>query len=322
LLGPLFHPNVDFQRLARRLFKRSIALVLGGGGARGIAHLGFIKALEERGIPVDIVGGTSMGSCVGGLYARDLCFSSTYDHVKKLSQNARYYNIIGDLTYPYLSKTTGAVFQRNIQDLFGGIHLDDMWLEYYCAVTNITKNGISQMQYEGEAALSIAASMSYGGTVPPTCIGGDMLIDGCYSGNLPARRALDLGAEVVFIVDVSTLRPLRPQHYGSTLSGWKILYDRLNPFGNARKLIPPSSGDIIERLTQGTSLRELEMMKDLPGCFYLSLPVTHFSARHFPKFDEIFDAGYQYSKAWFREMEAAGKFPELATPKVTVNVEY
>lgn len=66
------------------------------------------------------------------------------------------------------------------------MNLNDMWLNYYYAVTNATKNGISQMLHEGEAAGSIAASMTYAGAVPPTCMDGDMLIDACYSGNLPA----------------------------------------------------------------------------------------------------------------------------------------
>lgn len=61
----------DFARLGRRLLSKTIGLVLGGGGARGIAHVGVIRALEEHGIPVDMVGGTSIGSFVGGLYARE-----------------------------------------------------------------------------------------------------------------------------------------------------------------------------------------------------------------------------------------------------------
>src|SRR5947209_19083316 len=62
----------DFPRLARRLCGKSVGLVLGGGGARGISQVGVIRALEEEGIQVDIVGGTSIGSFVGALYARDV----------------------------------------------------------------------------------------------------------------------------------------------------------------------------------------------------------------------------------------------------------
>lgn len=83
--SPLAHADADYRRLARRLFRRSIALVLGGGGARGLAHLGFIRTMEERGIPVDIAGGSSMGVYIGGVLARDLTFASTLECIKVLS---------------------------------------------------------------------------------------------------------------------------------------------------------------------------------------------------------------------------------------------
>ncbi|KAJ1542141.1 phosphatidylcholine and lysophosphatidylcholine phospholipase [Cladochytrium tenue] len=75
----------DFARLARRLLNKSIGLVLGGGGARGIAHVGIIKAFEEAGIPIDMVGGTSIGSFVGGIYARETDSVSCMARVKSLS---------------------------------------------------------------------------------------------------------------------------------------------------------------------------------------------------------------------------------------------
>ncbi|KAJ1569876.1 phosphatidylcholine and lysophosphatidylcholine phospholipase, partial [Nowakowskiella sp. JEL0078] len=79
------HTNVtsDFSRLARRLLNRSVGLVLGGGGARGVAHVGVIRALEEAGIPIDIVGGTSIGSFVGGLYAKNNDYVSVLGRSKR-----------------------------------------------------------------------------------------------------------------------------------------------------------------------------------------------------------------------------------------------
>jgi lysophospholipid hydrolase len=98
----------DFARLARRLCGKSIGLVLGGGGARGIAHLGVIRALEDAGIPIDMVGGTSIGALVGGLYARDM------DHVRVLgrlkafsSRMTSVWRTLLDVTYPITSYLTG-----------------------------------------------------------------------------------------------------------------------------------------------------------------------------------------------------------------------
>ena len=105
----------DFARLARRLRGKSVGLVLGGGGARGCAHIGVLRALEERGIPIDMVGGTSIGSLIGGLYAKEAELVSTLGRAKKFSgRMASLWRFASDLTYPVVSYTTGHEFNRGI----------------------------------------------------------------------------------------------------------------------------------------------------------------------------------------------------------------
>lgn len=91
----------DFHRLARRLCGKSIGLVLGGGGARGISQVGVIRALEEAGIPIDIVGGTSIGAFVGALYSRDADIVPVLGRAKKFAgRMASLWRFVLDLTYP------------------------------------------------------------------------------------------------------------------------------------------------------------------------------------------------------------------------------
>ena len=91
----------DFHRLARRLCGKSVGLVLGGGGARGIAHVGIIRALEEAGIPIDIVGGTSIGAFVGALYAWDAGIVPMYGRMKRFAgRMGSMWRFMLDLTYP------------------------------------------------------------------------------------------------------------------------------------------------------------------------------------------------------------------------------
>ena len=98
----------DFARLARRLLSKSVGLALGGGGARGISHIGVIRALEDAGIPIDMVGGTSIGAFVGGLYARYNDHVSVYGRGKMFSsQMISKWRQIMDLTYPVTSMFTG-----------------------------------------------------------------------------------------------------------------------------------------------------------------------------------------------------------------------
>lgn len=98
----------DFARLARRLCGRSIGVVLGGGGARGISHIGVLRALSERNIPVDMIGGTSIGAFIGGLYAKEGDLVSTFGRAKRFSgRMSTLWRILTDLTYPTVAYTTG-----------------------------------------------------------------------------------------------------------------------------------------------------------------------------------------------------------------------
>ena len=103
----------DFARLARRLLSKSVGLVLGGGGARGVAHVGVILALEESGIPIDMVGGTSMGAFVSGLYACENDYVSVWGRVKLFSSKmTSKWRQMFDITYPVTSLFTG-IFRYN-----------------------------------------------------------------------------------------------------------------------------------------------------------------------------------------------------------------
>lgn len=101
------HMN-DFARLARRLCGKSIGLVLGGGGGRGISHIGMLQALEEEQIPVDAIGGCSIGAFVGGLYAREADLLSTRGRAKQFSgRMGSIWRLLSDVTYPFAAYTTG-----------------------------------------------------------------------------------------------------------------------------------------------------------------------------------------------------------------------
>lgn len=153
----------DFSRLSRRLLSKSIGLVLGGGGARGIAHLGALRALEEAGIPIDMVGGTSIGAFVGGLYARENDRVSVFGRVKSFATEvSSTWRTLLDLTYPFISMTSGNEFNRAIWKSFGDTQIEDCWLPYYCVTTNITFSR-EEIHTSGYIWRYIRASMSLAG---------------------------------------------------------------------------------------------------------------------------------------------------------------
>jgi lysophospholipid hydrolase len=113
------HMN-DFARIARRITGKQIGLVLGGGGARGISHIGFIQALEEYGIPIDAIGGCSIGSFVGGLYARETDLLETTGRTKQFAgRMGSMWRILSDVTYPFVAYTTGHEFSELASPLLG-----------------------------------------------------------------------------------------------------------------------------------------------------------------------------------------------------------
>ena len=168
----------DFMRLARILSNEAVGLVLGGGGSRGISHVGVVTALERHGIPVDIIGGTSIGSFVGGLYAKEYNIVSIYAMAKKFSKRvSSLWRMIFDLTYPVTSYITGYEFNRGIWKVFGFTEIEDFWIKYYCNSTNIT-NSTMDIHETGYAWRFIRASMSLCGLLPPITFKGCMLLDG------------------------------------------------------------------------------------------------------------------------------------------------
>ncbi|KAG0214648.1 phosphatidylcholine and lysophosphatidylcholine phospholipase [Mortierella sp. GBA30] len=309
--SPAFNGNrSDFARLARRLTGRTVGLVLGGGGARGISHIGVIRALEEAGIPVDIVGGTSIGAFIGGLYARESDNVAIFGRAKMFAgRMAAKWRMVADFTYPVTSWTTGHAFNRGIWKCFSDTQIQDFWLSYYCNTTNITFSRM-EIHQAGYAWRYIRASMSLSGFLPPLCDNGHMLVDGGYMDNLPVEFMKSLGANTIFAVDVGSDDDTTLHNYGDSLSGWLVLLNRWNPFSNVYRNIP-NLADLQSRLAYVSSVKQLEAAKATPGMFYLKPPVQEFGTLEFGRFLEICEVGYEYGKEMLEKWRKEGKLAHL-----------
>lgn len=308
---PLFSAETpfkgDFHRLARRLCGKSVGLVLGGGGARGLSHVGIIRSLEEAGLPIDIIGGTSIGAFVGAVYAQDADVVPMYGRVKKFAgRMGSVWRFVLDVTYPSASYTTGHEFNRGIFKTFGDSQIEDFWLEFYCNSTNITKSR-SELHTSGYVWRYIRASMSLAGLLPPMCDEGNMLLDGGYTDNLTVSHMKALGADQIFAVDVGAIDDDTPQAYGDSLSGFWASLNRWNPFSSYPN--PPTLSEIQARLAYVSSVDNLERAKGIPGCRYMRPPVETYGTLDFGKFDEIYQVGYQYGKKYLAELREEGILP-------------
>jgi len=177
----------------RWLTNSSVGLVLGGGGARGLAHLTVLQELEAEGIPVDMIGGTSMGSLVSALYSIEP-HGSWYDIIRPLKKYAKNVNSLFrnlmDVTIPFCSLLTGYGFNRNIAYVCGAHRIEDLWLPYFCITTELRKSQ-EMVHRSGLLWRYVRGSMTLTGYLPPICDvdpqGNTLyLVDGGYMNNFPA----------------------------------------------------------------------------------------------------------------------------------------
>ncbi|AEO66946.1 d4302673-7576-4743-b15c-6248a035c281 [Thermothielavioides terrestris] len=309
--SPFYSPDApfkgDFHRLARRLCGKSVGLVLGGGGARGIAHIGIIRAMQEAGIPVDLVGGTSIGAFIGALYARHADFMPIVHAAKKFAgRMSSMWRFALDLTYPSASYTTGHEFNRGIFKAFGDTQIEDFWLDYYCNTTNISKSR-AEFHTSGYAWRYVRASMSLAGLLPPLCDEGSMLLDGGYIDNLTVSHMKSLGCDVIFAIDVGALDDDTPQSFGDSLSGVWAFFNRWNPFSSVPN--PPTLAEIQARLAYVSSVDALERAKTMPGCIYMRPPIDEYGTLDFGKFTEIYAVGYAYGQEFLGKLKEKGMLP-------------
>ncbi|XP_058441852.1 patatin-like phospholipase domain-containing protein 7 isoform X4 [Marmota monax] len=289
----------DFSRLARVLTGNAIALVLGGGGARGCAQVGILRALAEYSIPVDMVGGTSIGAFMGALYSEERNYSQMRIRAKQWAEDmTSVVKTILDLTYPITSMFSGAGFNSSICSIFRDRQIEDLWLPYFAVTTDITASAM-RVHTDGSLWRYVRASMSLSGYMPPLCDpkDGHLLMDGGYINNLPADVARSMGAKVVIAIDVGSRDETDLTNYGDALSGWWLLWKRWNPLATKVKVL--NMAEIQTRLAYVCCVRQLEMVKNCDYCECLRPPIDSYRTLDFGKFDEICEVGYQHGRTVF-----------------------
>uniref|UniRef100_A0A8C3V6X0 Patatin like phospholipase domain containing 7 n=1 Tax=Catharus ustulatus TaxID=91951 RepID=A0A8C3V6X0_CATUS len=277
----------DFSRLARVLTGNAIALVLGGGGARGCSQVGIIRALIEAGIPVDMIGGTSIGAFMSALYAEERSYNQMRIKARQwaMVMNSVFKTIL-DLTYPITSMFSGAAFNNSINNIFKDKQIEDLWIPYFTITTDITASAM-RVHRDGSLWRYVRASMSLSGYMPPLCDpkDGHLLMDGGYINNLPADVARSMGAKVVIAIDVGSRDETDLTNYGDCLSGWWLLWKRWNPLAEKVKVL--NMAEIQTRLAYVCCVRQLEMVKNSDYCEYIRPPIDRYGTLDFGKFDEI-----------------------------------
>lgn len=194
--------SADVRRVARLLTGTAVGLVLSGGGARGFAHLGVVRALRERGIPIDLVGGTSIGAIMGAAVAHGWPDEQLLDVFKRTFVVS---NPLGDYTLPVVSLVSGRRVSERLRQEFGSVAIEDLPVPFYCVSANLT-TGQAAVHRRGELWRWLRASVAIPGVLPPVMHRGEVYVDGATINNLPVDVMREMGRGPVIGVDVGADR--------------------------------------------------------------------------------------------------------------------
>jgi NTE family protein len=187
----------DMRRMSRLLTGRAFGLVLSGGGARGLAHIGIARALKENGIDIDLVMGTSIGALIGAGVALEW---DTPHLLERAHQFCRA-NQLFEITIPRLSLLAGRNVRGSLLRWFGDLQIEDTPIPYSCVSTNLNEAKVAVHQ-AGSLQLWIRASAAVPGVFPPVVVGDIVHVDGGVLNNMPSDLIRDSGAGFVLGADV------------------------------------------------------------------------------------------------------------------------
>jgi len=216
----LFHLRengmADMQRLARVMTGQSVGLVLSGGGARAYAHIGAIQAMRERAIPIDFVGGASMGAIIAAGLAMGWDDGEMEHRIHKAFVDS---SPLDDIAFPMIAMTRGEKVRARLEEHFGGVEISDLWLPFFCVSSNLT-SGAYQLHRTGELQTALRASISLPGVMPPATENGAVLVDGAVMKNFPADIMRAFHSGPIVGVDVTRGRSITSEDVVAPPSLW------------------------------------------------------------------------------------------------------
>jgi NTE family protein len=189
--------------MAFSFFRRNkkIGLALGGGAARGLAHIGVLKALSGAGISVDYVAGTSVGSVIGALY----CAGYSWQEIKQTAKHINWGKLITP-TIPITGLAKTNKLEHFMEHLLKHKSFADLQIPF-CAVAVDISTGREVLLKSGSVARAVQASSSIPGLFEPTRIDGKLLVDGGLTNNVPSDVVREMGAGLVIAVDLNYYYP-------------------------------------------------------------------------------------------------------------------
>lgn len=275
--------QADIGRLARLLTGRAVGLVLSGGGARGFAHIGVVRALREAGLPIDIAGGVSMGAITAAGVAMEWSDEEFRDRMKRCFVET---NPLGDFTVPLVSLVSGRRVTRRLRRHFGEAEIENLWRPFFAVSANLT-TGRQHPHRRGPVWRALRASIAIPGLLPPVIEDGEVLVDGGTLNNFPVDALAAMGRGPVIGSDVGRIRCVGD--CGDDRASGVLA-------GLLRKWRGGAPG-IVDLLMRAGTVSSDARAEELRGAVDLLFepPVGSFDLRDWKSFDRIVEAGYRHA---------------------------
>ena len=275
--------DLEMDRLARLVTGQANGLVLAGGGARGYSHIGVIRALSEANIPIDLIGGSSIGAIIASGMALGWSWERLYDNIKEAFFDS---NPVNDYTLPFVALTRGDRVTRRLKRYFGDLTFDQTWRPFYCVSSNLTKGDV-QLHLKGELWRSLRASIAIPGILPPMIEQGQVLVDGGVMNNLPTDVMRDWARGPVIGVDVGQVEAFACDiedysHYPR----WKALF--------RRKTGAPGIASVLVRSATVSSELFSRACRDQADLLFTP-PVEQIELRAWKTLDHCVECGYRHA---------------------------
>ena len=287
----------DVARLARFIAGNALGVVLSGGGARGFAHLGVLKALRETGVQIDAVGGTSIGAVIAA------GFASEWEHDELVMRVRRSFvdtNPVNDYTLPLVALASGRKVTGLLRREFEDAALEDLPLPFFCVSTNLS-TGTTAVHRRGELWRWLRASVAIPGVLPPVVHRGELFVDGATINNLPVDVMRDVGVGKIIGVDVGADRAFTTD---SEDSDAPPLWRMMKWFRGRKQRI--NILQILWRAGMVNSAANTAARRELSDLL-LQPPLEQIDMLNWRAFDRAIEAGYGYTRSKLANAQHAAR---------------
>jgi len=293
--------GADLERIVRVLSGQAIGLVLGSGAVRGLSELGVYKAMVELGIPVDWVGGSSIGSIVGAAIAMDRTPEQAISMARSSFVKGKPFS---DYTLPLVSLVRGRRMVRLLRKHLD-LAIEDLPIPFFCVSSRLDR-GALHVHERGDIVHALRASAALPGVLPPVVVDQELVVDGAVLNHLPVDIMLHRPVARVVAIDVSYAGTRRVD-YDETPGALPLLRSRLLPFGKRYRV--PGLATLIMRSTEiGTQAQARE--RRAAADIVVNPPVRQFKMTDVKAFDSIVQVGYEEGLAslgpWWAGQQRTG----------------